>query len=138
MSSDSIENLSIESRTFAPSAEFAAAANAKADLYTQADTDRLKFWEEQANALAWDKKWGSVLDWQPPFAKWFVGGKLNATVSALDRHVAEGRGSRTAFHFEGEPGDTRTISYAELLQDVSKAANALAEIGINTGVRVAI
>jgi acetyl-CoA synthetase len=138
MSSDSIENLSIENRTFAPSTEFAAAANAKADLYTQADTDRLKFWEEQANALAWDKKWGSVLDWQPPFAKWFVGGKLNATVSALDRHVAEGRGSRTAFHFEGEPGDTRTISYAELLHDVCKAANALTEIGITTGDRVAI
>jgi acetyl-CoA synthetase len=138
MSSDSIENLSIESRTFAPSAEFAAAANAKADLYTQADADRLKFWEEQANALAWDKKWGSVLDWQPPFAKWFVGGKLNATVSALDRHVAEGRGSRIAFHFEGEPGDTRTISYAELLHDVCKAANALTEIGITTGDRVAI
>jgi acetyl-CoA synthetase len=138
MSSDSIENLSIESRTFAPSAEFAAAANAKADLYTQADADRLKFWEEQASALAWDKKWETVLDWQPPFAKWFVGGKLNATVSALDRHVAEGRGARIAFHFEGEPGDTRTITYAELLQDVCKAANALTEIGITTGDRVAI
>jgi acetyl-CoA synthetase len=138
MSSDSIENLSIENRTFAPSTEFAAAANAKADLYTQADADRLKFWEEQANALAWDKKWDSVLDWQPPFAKWFVGGKLNATVSALDRHVAEGRGSRIALHFEGEPGDTRTISYADLLHDVCKAANALTEIGITTGDRVAI
>jgi acetyl-CoA synthetase len=138
MSSDSIENLSIESRTFAPSPEFAGAANAKADLYTQADADRLKFWEEQANALSWDKKWETVLDWQPPFAKWFVGGKLNATVSALDRHVAEGRGARIAFHFEGEPGDTRTITYTELLQDVSKAANALTEIGITTGDRVAI
>jgi acetyl-CoA synthetase len=138
MSSDSIENLSIENRTFVPSAEFASAANAKADLYTQADADRLKFWEEQANALAWDKKWDSVLEWQPPFAQWFVGGKLNATVSALDRHVAEGRGARTAFHFEGEPGDTRTISYAELLHDVCKAANALTEIGITTGDRVAI
>ncbi len=73
MTSDSIENLSSENRTFAPSSDFAAAANAKADLYAQADADRLKFWEEQASALTWDKKWESVLDWQPPFAKWFVG-----------------------------------------------------------------
>ena len=138
MTSDSIENLSSENRTFSPSAQFAAAANAKADLYAQADADRLKFWEEQANALAWDKKWERVLDWQPPFAKWFVGGKLNATVSALDRHIAEGNGDRIAFHFEGEPGDTRTISYAQLLKDVSQAANALTEIGITAEDRVAI
>ena len=138
MTSDSIENLSSENRTFSPSAQFAAAANAKADLYAQADADRLKFWEEQANALTWDKKWESVLDWQPPFAKWFVGGKLNASVSALDRHVADGNGDRIAFHFEGEPGDTRTISYAQLLKDVSQAANALTEIGVTAEDRVAI
>jgi acetyl-CoA synthetase len=138
MTSDSIENLSSENRTFAPSADFAALANGKADLYAQADADRLKFWEEQASALIWEKKWETVLDWQSPFAKWFVGGKLNATVSALDRHVAEGHGGRIAFHFEGEPGDTRTISYAQLLTDVSKAANALTEIGIAAGDRVAI
>ena len=138
MTSDSIENLSSENRTFAPSADFAALANGKADLYAQADADRLKFWEEQAGALTWQKKWETVLDWKSPFAKWFVGGKLNATVSALDRHVAEGHGGRIAFHFEGEPGDTRTISYAQLLTDVSKAANALTEIGIAAGDRVAI
>jgi acetyl-CoA synthetase len=138
MTSDSIENLSSENRTFAPSADFAALANGKADLYAQADADRLKFWEEQAGALTWQKKWETVLDWKSPFAKWFVGGKLNATVSALDRHIADGNGERIAFHFEGEPGDTRTITYAQLLQDVSQAANALTEIGITAEDRVAI
>ena len=138
MTSDSIENLSSENRSFVPSAEFAAAANAKADLYAQADADRLKFWESQAEALTWHKKWDSVLEWQSPFAKWFVGGKLNATVSTLDRHVQEGRGNRVAFHFEGEPGDTRTITYADLLAEVSQAAHALTEIGIKSGDRVAI
>jgi acetyl-CoA synthetase len=138
MSSDSIENLSSESRTFAPSAKFAAQANAQADLYTQAEADSEKFWEQQASALVWAKPWEKTLQWQAPFANWFVGGKLNATVSALDRHIADGNGSRIAFHFEGEPGDTRTISYAELLSDVSQAAHALTEIGINSGDRVAI
>ena len=138
MSADSIENLSSESRTFAPSAKFAAQANAQADLYTQADEDSEKFWEQQASALVWAKPWEKTLQWQAPFAKWFLGGKLNATVSALDRHIAEGNGDRIAFHFEGEPGDTRTISYAQLLSDVSQAAHALTEIGIKSGDRVAI
>ena len=138
MSADSIENLSSESRTFAPSAKFAAQANAQADLYTQADADSEKFWEQQASALVWAKPWEKTLQWQAPFAKWFIGGELNATVSALDRHIAEGRGDRIAFHFEGEPGDTRAISYAQLLSDVSQAAHALSEIGIKAGDRVAI
>jgi acetyl-CoA synthetase len=138
MTSDSIENLSTESRTFAPSPEFTAQANAQAGLYGEADKDRLAFWNQQAEALIWEKKWDKTLEWESPYAKWFVGGKLNATVSALDRHVAEGHGGRIAFHFEGEPGDTRTISYAQLLTDVSKAANALTSIGINAGDRVAI
>ena len=137
-SGDSIENLGNESRSFPPSAEFAAQANAKADIYTTADADRLAFWETQARELMWDQPWSSVLDWQVPYAKWFVGGKLNASVNALDRHVAQGRGSRVAFHFEGEPGDTRTITYAQLLVDVKKAANALTEIGVKAGDRVAI
>jgi acetyl-CoA synthetase len=135
---DSIENLSSESRTFAPSLEFAAQANADATLYTHADKDRLAFWEEQASALQWEKKWEKALQWDAPFAQWFVGGKINATVNALDRHVADGNGNRIAFHFEGEPGDTKNISYAQLLADVSKAANALTEIGIKSGDRVAI
>lgn len=138
MSADSIENLSSESRTFAPSAKFAAQANAQADLYTQAEADFEKFWEQQASALVWAKPWEKTLQWQAPFAKWFIGGELNATVSALDRHIEEGRGDRIAFHFEGEPGDTRTISYAQLLSDVSQAAHALTEIGIKSGDRVAI
>jgi acetyl-CoA synthetase len=138
MTSDSIENLSTENRTFAPSPEFTAQANAQAALYGEADKDRLAFWDQQAEALVWEKKWDKTLEWESPYAKWFVGGKLNATVSALDRHVAEGNGDRIAFHFEGEPGDTRTISYAQLLADVSKAAHALTSIGINSGDRVAI
>lgn len=138
MANDSIENLSTETRTFVPSAAFTAQANAQAALYGEAEKDRLAFWDKQAEALIWEKKWDKTLEWESPYAKWFVGGKLNATVSALDRHIAEGNGSRTAFHFEGEPGDTRTISYTQLLADVSKAANALTSIGISSGDRVAI
>jgi acetyl-CoA synthetase len=137
-SGDSIENLGNESRLFPPSAEFVAQANFKADIYRTADADRLAFWESQARELTWDQPWSTVLDWQVPYAKWFVGGKLNASVNALDRHVAAGRGNRVAFHFEGEPGDTRTITYADLLKDVKKAANALTEIGVKAGDRVAI
>jgi acetyl-CoA synthetase len=138
MSSETLDNLSSEDRTFAPTPEFAAQANAQASLYDEAEHDRLKFWERQAEALVWERKWDSILEWNPPFAQWFVGGKINASVNALDRHVAEGHGGRIAFHFEGEPGDTRTISYAQLLTEVSKAANALTEIGIVAGDRVAI
>lgn len=137
-SGDSIENLGNESRQFPPSAQFMAQANAKADIYATADADRLAFWESQAHELTWDQPWSSVLDWQVPYAKWFIGGKLNASVNALDRHVAAGRGNRVAFHFEGEPGDTRTITYSDLLVDVKKAANALIEIGVMAGDRVAI
>ena len=136
--SDSIENLSTESRSFAPSSEFAAQANAHEDLYVRAEKDRLAFWDEQARALVWEKQWEKTLEWEVPYAKWFVGGKINAAVNALDRHIAQGNGERTAFHFEGEPGDTRTISYAQLLIEVSKAANALTEIGIKAGDRIAI
>ena len=133
-----LENLSYEGRRFPPSPEFVAQANAKPELFDAAKKDRLKFWADQADALHWDKKWDQVLDWQSPFAKWFVGGKLNASYNCLDRHVVEGRGDRVAFHFEGEPGDTRTITYAQMLHDVKKAANALIELGIKAGDRVAI
>ena len=135
---DSIENLSQENRLFPPSPAFAAQANAKADLYAHADKDRLAFWEEQARELTWDKTWDRVLEWDSPYAKWFGGGKINASVNALDRHVAAGRGERIAFHFEGEPGDTRTITYSQMLDDVSQAAHALTELGIKAGDRVAI
>ena len=135
---ESLENLLQEDRSFPPSADFAAKANAQLEIYERAEKDRLAFWELQASDLEWSKKWDSVLDWQPPYAKWFIGGKLNASVNALDRHVAQGRGDRVAFYFEGEPGDTRTITYAQLLIEVKKAANALIEIGITAGDRVAI
>ena len=135
---DSIENLSQENRLFPPSPAFAAQANAKPDLYAHADKDRLAFWEEQARELTWDKTWDQVLEWNSPYAKWFIGGKINASVNALDRHVAAGRGQRIAFHFEGEPGDTRTITYSQMLEDVSQAAHALTELGITAGDRVAI
>jgi len=138
MSNESLENLSHEARTFAPSKEFAAAANAKANIYEIAQKDRLGFWEEQARALTWDKPWSKVLEWNSPYAKWFIGGKLNASVNCLDRHVAAGIGDRVAFHFEGEPGDTRTITYAQLLTEVKKTANALIELGIKAEDRVAI
>jgi acetyl-CoA synthetase len=137
-SGDSIENLGSESRTFQPSAEFVAQANAKAGIYDLAESDRLAFWESQAKELTWEKPWDSVLEWKAPYATWFVGGKLNASFNALDRHVLAGRGDRVALFFEGEPGDTRAITYAELLLDVKKAANALIEIGVNAGDRVAI
>ncbi len=138
MSSESFENLSYEDRTFAPSESFVKNANAKSDIYGEANKDRLAFWEKQANRLHWDKKWDQVVDWQLPFAKWFIGGKLNASYNCLDVHVLAGRGDRVAFHFEGEPGDTRTITYAQLLSEVCKTTNALIELGIKQGDRVAI
>ena len=134
----SIENLGHENRKFPPSAQFVAQANAKPSLFDEAKQDRLKFWEREAENLSWDKKWNQVLDWQIPFAKWFIGGKLNASYNCLDRHVLEGRGDRVAFYFEGEPGDTRTLTYKDMLHEVSKCANALIELGIKAGDRVAI
>jgi acetyl-CoA synthetase len=135
---ESIANLSSEDRRFPPTAEFAAMANAKADLYELAEKDRLAFWELQAKNLKWDKPWSQTLQWEAPYAQWFVGGKLNASVNALDRHVEQGIGDRVAFYFEGEPDDSRTITYAQLLIEVKKAANALTELGITSGDRVAI
>ena len=138
MSSESFENLSYEDRTFPPSQIFIDNANTKSNIYKEADTDRSAFWEKQANRLHWNQKWNQVVDWQLPFAKWFIGGKLNASYNCLDRHVIEGRGNRVAFYFEGEPGDAQTITYADLLSKVCKAANALKELGIKQGDRVAI
>ena len=135
---ESIENLSTEDRKFPPTSDFAARANAKADLYELAEKDRLAFWDMQAKNLKWDKPWSKTLQWEAPYAQWFVGGTLNASVNALDRHVEQGLGDRVAFYFEGEPGDSRTITYAQLLTEVKKAANALTELGINSGDRVAI
>jgi acetyl-CoA synthetase len=129
-----------ENRRFDPPPELAAEANAKPQLYDEADADRLAFWAKQAEWLAWSKRWDQVLDWSDaPFAKWFVGGTLNVAVNCVDRHVEAGFGDKVAFYWEGEPeGDTRVITYADLQRDVSKAANALTELGLAKGDRVAI
>ncbi|RRO13905.1 acetate--CoA ligase, partial [Saccharopolyspora rhizosphaerae] len=122
-----------------PSEEFAAQANATSALYEQAEADREAFWAEQASRLSWDSKWDQVLDWSgAPFAKWFVGGKLNVAHNCADRHVEAGHGDRVAIYWEGEPGDSREITYAELQREVSRTANALAELGVGKGDRVAI
>ena len=134
----SLENLSHENRTFLPSPEFVEQANVTSEIYEEAARDRLAFWARQAENLHWDRKWDRVLEWQVPDAQWFVGGKINASYNCLDIHVLEGRGDRVAFYFEGEPGDTRTITYAQMLHDVKQAANALIELGIKAGDRVAI
>jgi len=135
---ESIDNLGHESRTFAPSAEFVAQANAKPELFAKAALDHEGFWAKAAANLHWAQKWDQTLQWDLPFAKWFVGGKLNAAYNCLDVHVLAGRGDRIAYHFEGEPGDTRTITYAQMLHDVKKASNALIELGVKAGDRVAI
>ncbi|QQQ61789.1 acetate--CoA ligase [Paenarthrobacter ureafaciens] len=137
---DALENLLQENRKFAPSAEFAANAVVTADEYAKADADRPAFWANQARELlTWSKDFDQALDWSnPPFAKWFVGGEVNAAYNALDRHVENGLGDRVAIYFEGEPGDTRTYTYAELTEEVKKAANAFESLGVVKGDRVAV
>src|SRR4051794_17941057 len=138
--SDAFENLSHEERRFAPSAGFAADAVATAAEYAEADADRPAFWAKQARELlTWSRDFGQALDWSnPPFAKWFVGGEVNAAYNALDRHVENGLGDRVAIYFEGEPGDTRTYTYAQLTEEVKKAANAFESLGVAKGDRVAV
>lgn len=137
---DAFENLSQENRRFAPSAEFAANAVVTAAEYAEADADRPAFWAKQARELlSWSKDFSQALDWSdPPFAKWFVGGEVNAAYNALDRHVEAGNGNRVAIYFEGEPGDTRTYTYAQLTEEVKKAANAFESLGVAKGDRVAV
>jgi acetyl-CoA synthetase len=133
-----LANLLREERRFPPPADLAAQANVTAADYDAAKADRLGFWATQARRLTWAKDPDEILDWQLPFAKWFVGGQINAAYNCVDRHVEAGRGDKVAFHWEGEPGDTRTITYADLLRDVCRAANALTELGVAKGDRVAI
>ena len=125
---------------YPPPTEFAAQANATAELYREAEQDRLAFWAAQANRLSWATPFTEVLDWsEAPFAKWFVGGKLNVAYNCVDRHVEAGLGDQVAILWEGEPvGDSRTLTYAELLAEVCKAANALTDLGLVAGDRVAI
>ncbi|WP_030989813.1 acetate--CoA ligase [Streptomyces sp. NRRL S-1813] len=139
MSNESLANLLKEERRFAPPADLAANANVTAAAYEEAAADRLGFWAEQAGRLSWETAPTQTLDWSnAPFAKWFADGKLNVAYNCVDRHVENGLGDRVAIHFEGEPGDTRAITYAELQREVSKAAHALIELGVQTGDRVAI
>ena len=138
-SAPAIENLLSENRTFPPSAEFAAQANARASLYEEAERDFVGFWERQARErISWDTPFTTGLEWDLPFAKWFGGGTLNITYNCVDRHVERGLGDKVAYHWVGEPGDTRTLTYADLMRESSKAANALKALGIRTGDRVAI
>ncbi len=140
MSEQGISNLSQEDRHFDPPADLAANANLKAEAYERAASDRLGFWAEQAERISWGTPFTEVLDWtNPPFAKWFVGGTLNASYNCVDRHVEAGRGDKVALHWVGEPADdTRDITYAELKDEVSRAANALTDLGLEKGDRVAI
>lgn len=135
-----LDNLSNETRSFPPSDEFRAQAVAGEDTYAKASADRLGYWAEQARSvLTWDKDFSETLDWSgAPVAKWFVGGELNAAYNALDRHVENGLGDRVAIYFEGEPGDTASYTYAQLTEQVKRAANAFEELGVGKGDRVAV
>ena len=107
-------------------------------MYDDAERDWQGFWAAQALALDWTQEWHTILEWDLPFAKWFVGGKLNVAYNCLDRHVEAGHGDQVAFHWEGEPGDTRTVTYNELLEETCRVANALRSFGVEKGDRVAI
>jgi len=137
--SAAIENLLAENRRFPPDAAFSAQANAKPDLYAEAEADPVEFWARLARErLDWDEPFTTTLEWDLPFAKWFIGGKLNVAYNCVDRHVKNGLGDKVAYHWIGEPGEMRTLTYADLHREVQKAANALKELGVGTGDRVAI
>jgi acetyl-CoA synthetase len=136
--SDAIEALFKEQRRFEPAAAVSAQANAQPGIYETAERDYEAFWKSWADKLDWMAPYATVLEWNEPFAQWFVGGKLNASVNCLDRHVAAGRAERIAYYFEGEPGDRRAVTYGELLREVCRLANGLRSLGIAKGDRVAI
>jgi acetyl-CoA synthetase len=140
MTDQTLSNLLQEDRRFEPPADLAANANVTEEAYERAASDREAFWAEQAERLDWGRKWDRVLDWDdPPFAKWFVGGTINAAYNCVDRHVEAGRGDKVAIHWVGEPeDDTRDLTYADLQAEVCRAANALLELGVSKGDRVAI
>jgi acetyl-CoA synthetase len=138
-SEPTIEDYFTEERLFAPPPGFAErAVVSDPGVYGEAAALGPEFWARQAGALDWFRPWDTVLQWDLPFARWFDGGTLNVSYNCLDRHVAAGRGDKVAFHWEGEPGDTRTISYGELLGDVSRFANVLRGLGVGRGDRVAV
>jgi acetyl-CoA synthetase len=134
-----LDSLLTEDRTFAPPPGFAAQALVRdPEVYARAGQDPQAYWAQWAGELHWFRRWDTVLEWTPPYSKWFVGGTLNASYNCLDRHVEAGRGGKTAMLWEGEPGDRRTYTYAELHQEVGRAANALKKLGVKRGDRVAI
>ena len=140
MSEPTIEDYYVEERTFPPSPEFVAAALlSDTSHHDEAAAGLEAFWARQARELlTWDHDFHTTLEWDLPFAQWFVGGTLNMTTNCLDRHVEAGRGDRIAYFWEGEPGDTREITYAELLDEVSRFANVLKGLGLKRGDRVAV
>ncbi|PIJ48406.1 acetyl-coenzyme A synthetase, partial [Leucobacter sp. OLES1] len=135
-----IDSHPLDTETYPPSAEFAAQASLNdSSVYWRAAEDPENYWAEEARKLQWARPFTETLDWtNPPFAKWFADGTLNVAANCLDRHLAAGLGDRVAIHFEGEPGDTRTITYAELTHEVKRAANMLTSLGVKQGDRVAI
>ncbi|MCA9448955.1 MAG: AMP-binding protein, partial [Candidatus Omnitrophica bacterium] len=137
--SQTIDHLLQEKRVFEPPADFSAQAHVSDDsAYKRAQEDRLAYWEEWARELDWYEPWSKVLEWEPPYSKWFVGGKLNACYNCIDRHVEKGLGNKAALIWEGEPGDRRTMTYWDLLREVSKFANVLKGLGVEKGDRVAL
>ncbi|MGQ9602505.1 MAG: AMP-binding protein, partial [Candidatus Bipolaricaulia bacterium] len=134
-----IEALLVEERVFDPPLEFVQRANVKdPEVYEEARRDPEGFWASFARELEWFKPWKKVLEWNPPYAKWFVGGKINVSYNCLDRHIKGPRKNKAALIWEGEPGDTRTLTYFELYREVNKFANVLKGLGIKKGDRVAI
>ena len=134
-----LDDLLHENRSFPPPPAFRSKARIQDEqIYAEAERDPEAFWAKFADELEWSRRWDKVLDWNPPHAKWFVGGQLNVSVNCLDRHVRGARRNQPAIVWEGEPGDRRTLTYAELFRDVSKFANVLRSLGIRKGDRVAI
>ncbi len=136
-----IENLLVEDRTFPPPAGFVAnALLSDPEIYRRTGEEEgfRAFWTEESKQLDWIEPWTELYTWDPPYAKWFIGGKLNISVNCLDRHVVNGLGERVAYHWEGEPGDTRTTTYRQLLEETCRLANGLRSLGVKKGDRVAI
>ncbi len=138
--SAAIEDYFVEDRTFPPPAGFAADALVSgAEIYDEAEADWQGFWARQAaDLVTWYDEWHTILEWDLPDARWFVGGSLNVSYNCLDRHVEAGQGQKVAYHWEGEPGDHRTITYADLLDEVQRFANVLKGLGVTKGDRVAV
>ena len=134
---EQLDTLLSETRRFPPPEAFAAKAAATEALYA-AGRDWKKFWSEQAQALDWISPWSRILDWQPPHARWFIDGKLNASANCIDRHLSGPRRNKAAIIWEGEPGDRRVLTYWDLAREVGRCANALKKLGIKRGDRVAI